>query len=659
MAKPTLTGQSKRLTRRPGGEMNSIDLIPPVDPPSDEGYFTDLIPFLTTEGDVSRIVYLSNSGNDTTAASNQHSRGYYIPSDPEIGPDPTNPVGPIYAFATLNAARTRVRSGVSPDWLLYERGGTFDLGGLPVNIASGSAGPSVDKRKVFSAYGDVSLPRPKILNAPNGCFVIWGSSGARNLVVSSFDFTSVGPGSGIGASNILIEDCAFYSIVNLGGNASDWVIRRCSTRRVWSANSHNFGMYMEVDGGGHILEENVFDWCGYKESPSFPATWTGNKSSDGSNLSAGSGVQPRRTFYDRSLYVQWHRGLTLKQNLICRGGGGASVQMRTGGVVEENVFMWNHTALLIGGGLADRRYLMNATLSKNLVLHEDHFVPPGGYGGGFLVSVGNEEEALVEQNIIAHFIDRNNNGDSMIRLLGLPANSSGAAEQSKLISVLDNDLLAVRGETLKINGPDALSDGVKDAIVNRNAVYRGTSVAVEVSSSSDASWPDIGETSGNGNSYHAPGWSGFATWQANGRDTQSTNYSTLAALAAAAGWKTAEELNDPQGRNGWERDIVSYMQNVDPEYVVDESVTVDFGAPAANRRESAPVLWQVLNTGSPTYNMPALSEAESKLAARRYHAFVTFIDRAKDNRKGAWDSRYTAKALNNYMRAGLGRTLIT
>jgi hypothetical protein len=49
-----------------------------------------------------------------------------------------------------------------------------------------------------------------------------------------------------------------------------------------------------------------------------------------------------------------------------------------------------------------------------------------------------------------------------------------------------------------------------------------------------------------------------------------------------------------------------------------------------------------------------MTEAQAKLAARRYHAFLVFIERAKDNRKGAWDVRYTADALNNYIRQGLG-----
>jgi len=52
-------------------------------------------------------------------------------------------------------------------------------------------------------------------------------------------------------------------------------------------------------------------------------------------------------------------------------------------------------------------------------------------------------------------------------------------------------------------------------------------------------------------------------------------------------------------------------------------------------------------------------EAWAKLTARRYHAFLTFIEKARANRKGAWDSRWTAEEVNNYIRAGFGKASIT
>jgi hypothetical protein len=68
-------------------------------------------------------------------------------------------------------------------------------------------------------------------------------------------------------------------------------------------------------------------------------------------------------------------------------------------------------------------------------------------------------------------------------------------------------------------------------------------------------------------------------------------------------------------------------------------------------------VWEVLS--DPAYGSPTMTEATAKLAARRYHAFITFIQRAKQNRKGAWDSRWTAEAVNNYIREGFGKPAVT
>jgi len=59
--------------------------------------------------------------------------------------------------------------------------------------------------------------------------------------------------------------------------------------------------------------------------------------------------------------------------------------------------------------------------------------------------------------------------------------------------------------------------------------------------------------------------------------------------------------------------------------------------------------------GQGWWDAVGMTEARAKLVARRYHAFITFIQRAKANRKGAWDPRYTADALNDYIRQGFGK----
>jgi hypothetical protein len=94
------------------------------------------------------------------------------------------------------------------------------------------------------------------------------------------------------------------------------------------------------------------------------------------------------------------------------------------------------------------------------------------------------------------------------------------------------------------------------------------------------------------------------------------------------------------------------MESVDPTYVVNEDVYIDEDAviKQANRQK----VWEVLASPSKSGNL-AMSPGRAKQVARRYHAFITFIQRAKENRKGAWDPRWTAEAVNNYIREGFGK----
>jgi hypothetical protein len=133
-------------------------------------------------------------------------------------------------------------------------------------------------------------------------------------------------------------------------------------------------------------------------------------------------------------------------------------------------------------------------------------------------------------------------------------------------------------------------------------------------------------------------------WQAAGYDTDATLTSDFAAFKAAVGWTAPE------------RDIVSYMQSVDPTYVVNEDVYVDEFSSGAKQDVRLKV-WEVLVSGGS--GITEMTQAQAKLAARRFHAFGTFIQRAKNNRKGAWDSRWTAEAVNNYIRGGFGKTART
>jgi hypothetical protein len=149
------------------------------------------------------------------------------------------------------------------------------------------------------------------------------------------------------------------------------------------------------------------------------------------------------------------------------------------------------------------------------------------------------------------------------------------------------------------------------------------------------------ESNGTGIWRNAPYTDGtFSQWQAAGYDADGSFTADFAAFKSAAGWTAPE------------RDIVSYMQSVDPTYVVNEDVYVDEESTVT--QDVRQKVWEVLSDPAKAGNL-AMSTDRAKQVARRYHAFITFIQRAKENRKGAWDTRWTAEAVNNYIREGFGK----
>ncbi len=657
------------------------------DAPFDAEGFTDVTAFLAPDA---RLVFLAADGDDALAAQ-VHGRGYYLPDDPEIGPDPTQPFGEIVPYGTLAAARAaqRINRRIDgnpgeprfPEWMLFRRGDTLDIGQTsPVEAPVG--GRSARERRVYTAWGPEALPRPVLQGTPPTWITQWGSRGGGQLVVASLEFAyppdldmtgrtsppSIGFAMAYGASDVLIEDVLFPPVYNntVQSDADEIAVRRSVISGNWNAGAHNQGVF--VGGAGDIvLEECVLDMNGYLEDPSRPATWTRGVRTDIPDVPGGRpdygpwpNVQPNRSFYDRNAYLSSYRSMRFRGNVVSRGGGGGAVQMRVGGVAARNVFLFNESALTTCHEQADRGFLQDADVSRNLVLHDDHLLPPGGFGQGLGACAGAGHTATATDNVVAHF-HRWNNGGALLFGGGVPAYAAQSlpGQRAAFVTLRDNALLTARhGAALWIEG-NAAESGVEGAEVAGNAVAvtnagrvarTGDPIAVD---GLDIGGPDVG-----GNDYATPVLAPFGLgagpldgrfedWQAAGFDLAGHQHADVTALATAVGWPDHT------------RDLVGYLQAIDPAYVPDEAVTVDAGAPAENRRPDAPPVWRVLRdyVGYPhdRAERPPMTEAEARQVARRYHAFLVFIERAKSNRRGAYDRRYTADALNDWVRAGFGK----
>lgn len=683
------------------GETATASAIAGISVGNAEQGWTPLVP-----SSDSRLIYVATDGNDTAAAAAKAGRGYYLPGDPEIGDDPTNPVGPIAAYASVVEASKRFRGrnwngtnasgGIAlytwqtgdnrngyPDWLLFRRGQTFNMPTVPTawgdrkrtpaalignwvqnkntfSYEGGRAsGRSESERAVIGAWGPVSDARPVV-----DYFGVEGN--CRNMALCSIDVPNgmVWDYSTDGdtADNLLIEDIRTRSMG--AGNTTSMKnarFRRCVVTGSFSATHHNQGFFL---GGTDTLtiEECVFDRNGYKEDPNDATKWTANvvSASTTGALAKGTGVQPSRTYFDRNLYLSSYDSMTVRGNIICRDGGGSSVQMREGGVVERNLFMWNEMALGMSNGQANTARHKGSLVKDNVVLHDDCFLPPGGWGAGLYGGGASDDVAVLDGNIVTHF-HRGNNGYASLALAGKPFYSAEwPASQVMLGVAKDNVVYREFGGTGLMVQDNVHDNGVVAAEVTGNVMSTSSQLSLAGNISKPAEFVYSGnkfhsttpnglfrwgwENNGNGDWRFTPYTDGtLAQWQAAGYDTDATLTSDFATFKAAVGWTAPE------------RDIISYMQSVDPTYVVDEDVYVD--EDSAVKQATRQKLWEVL--ASITSGGAAMTEAQAKLASRRYHAFITFIQRAKQNRKGAWDSRYTAEAVNNYIREGFGKAPIT
>jgi len=687
----------------------------------------------------SRLIYVATAaqgGNDAAARAAKGNRGYYLPSDPEIGPDPTNPVGPIVAYATQFEASKMFRGrkyagdrpdgypnygstdNPCPDWILFRRGGTWDnsvevptawgpqrrnIGQMIGNWVFGADNPSLfsyhgagrlgrsaTEPFVITAWGPTSDPRPILrgsaLSTHPALTIEGGSHGrwtslhidgeANTLGMTSRGVVGWEAADGGGGHDWIVEDLyvnGTLGATNYGGRRGvTAVVRRCVVTNAWSSASHQQGFFVGGEDGQQpqswTIEECVFDRNGYKENPNAPQTWTAKlvSSLSSGELAAGTGVQPTRTYFDRNLYLSRYDSITVRGSIISRGGGGGNVQMREGGVSERNLFIFCQAAMTVGHPETTLERLKPSLIRQNTVLHDDCFLPPGGWGIGIGLSGTSDDLSVADDNVVAHF-HRATNGGASISATGFQGTKAPFAASPLMRAVVKDNAVFQQHGTPGIwvrSQSHVASDhsGVTEADVTGNEVSAFMSAtAGRLSENGNATRPS---TSGySGNQYHSTGpsashfkWTStgdLAAWKAAGYDSDVTQvYSDLASFKPAVGWTAPE------------RDIVSYMQSVDPSYVVNEDVYVDddsTGPKQATRRR----LWEVLIdpsmglAGQGWWDAVGMTEARAKLVARRYHAFITFIQRAKANRKGAWDPRWTADAVNDYIREGFGKAPVS
>ncbi len=267
------------------GDVGWPENFRPVD---DEGWST----FTATPD--TRILYVAAKGDDATAV-------VYEPGDDAVGSDPFNPAGDIKPFADINTALKKQRPG-KPDWILLRRGDTWRG---PIAEQSLPPGASGDEPRLIGAWGPLSTPRPQITGRGAGFRLGGPHAGTQHVAIVGIEFynswkdpqhpdwkvdlekvhgksgheyikelrgknrSGISWGNadrrGDPMENVLVEDCCLrfcpISGTNFGADMKNFVVRRTVVVDHYPLRGHTMGFWNS--GGSLRLEENIVDHCGW------------------------------------------------------------------------------------------------------------------------------------------------------------------------------------------------------------------------------------------------------------------------------------------------------------------------------------------------------------------------------------------------------------
>lgn len=389
----------------------------------------------------SRIIYVSNAGNDATGQ-------FYSPGDPVLGANPFNPTGTINAFDTYSAARQQARDGY-PDWILFKRGDTFSA-----QIEERS-GRSDTEFALVSAYG--SSGAMPVINPPTATTIpleLYTSTGFQRYAIMGLDFyhktrdpdspdytgTSgsagfqiFGSGGSGGIRQLLIEGCKFrFFSINVmqsyaGASVGEIVIRRNLILDNYSGtggNSHGLYVGDETGAGaldGFLFEENILDHNGWysKTGIGQPAMFNHNTYfSDVHNVTYKNNILTRAASLCTKIISSGTANtsnVTVEDNLIIDGEVGISAGGDTGNYRFTNMEIKDNvitnidrdppTERDIGWGLNIQAW-DNGTLSGNLLLNWDNASITNTYA---IEVTEVSRDVVIEDNIVYNF---NPNGSS-------------------------------------------------------------------------------------------------------------------------------------------------------------------------------------------------------------------------------------------------------
>ena len=381
-----------------------------------------------------------DAGGFTVVAPEPGSRVVYVSSS--LGDDANDGLSPATPLRSIGAGKALVRDG-SPDQLLLARG---DVWRETIGEWTKS-GRSAQAPMLIGAYG--AGPRPRLETGTRTAFSIASSKGevehvslvglhlvASARVPGSADFNPAGDvGNGVKVlsrvDHLLIEDCVVQAygdnvlLQDYHGPASNVTVRRSAIVDAYSTSGgHSQGLYA-YGVNGLTLEGNLFDHNGWSEVvPGAPAT-----------------------IYNHNVYLSSNNTNVVVRDNVIANASSHGLQARSGGRVENNVFLDNPIGLTFGvvKGASVTAGGVSGVVNGNVFLGTRDI---NGEGRGKGLEVGNTKPnipTVVSNNIFAH------------------ANEAYGSDYAMLLSYA--------GDT-STNGE--LAAGLNDLTVQGNIVYRWT-----------------------------------------------------------------------------------------------------------------------------------------------------------------------------------------
>ena len=328
-----------------------------------------------------------NADGNTVFTPSGDTRTIYVSSSQ--GNDSNSGLSPDAPLRSIEAGKSLLRDG-NPDWLLLKRGDQWQEG-LGNWLTRGR---NAQEPIVVGAYGSGDKPLLRTgdntgLNAyslPNFHDIAFTNVHLQSRVQDREDLDRRTTGVRFLApgKNVLFEG------VTLEGYSDNMVLRGWDQQRTikdvsvrnsviidsYSRQGHSQGIYAsKVEN--LTIEGNVIDHNGFN-----PAV---------------QGAGP--TIFNHNLYIRDAKGLNVRGNIISRGSS-HGLQARTGGEIDENLFVDNAIAFIVGGntGGAD----------DNVVIHaSDRGLYPTFDKRQWGIDLGDIKGLVASENIIAQTPDGN------------------------------------------------------------------------------------------------------------------------------------------------------------------------------------------------------------------------------------------------------------